>query len=60
MAFDYQTASRIAAKAAQTGDSIERTVVAEQLMSQQDAARFLDPQMLTAPHYFNRLFTGKI
>jgi len=57
--FDYQTASRLAKQADAQNKNIKQVVIESGLMTEEEAQRYLDPLMMTAPERFNALFAGK-
>jgi aspartate ammonia-lyase len=57
--FDYEMASAIAKEAARDECSVEEVVVRRGLLSPHEAARLLDPFVLTQPALFGALFSGK-
>lgn len=53
--YDYRTASEVAQRAAQTGQTIAEVVLARGMLSADDARKLLDPAALTSPTRFHAL-----
>lgn len=57
--FDYQTASDLAKQADQQQKTIKQVVIESELMSAEEAERYLDPLMMSDPQRFLQLFNEK-